>query len=282
MGNENETNYKDDPYIQQSQLNNTQINNLYIANSAIPFSNLQDNDDGIKAKTLISQQKTVQTQAYKNPILLDKNSISLENDAYNKNNYYITFLYTAERLINANFYFNASFNPNAENQIYYTPTNAFINYKLNTTLQPGKNIKCQEKNIVIDMDYFMKHRIFQRNLNDVIIELYCFDINGNNLEFILSTFCKIYNKNNEYKIKPMFQKCKVHQMDWYDMEDIFGLISEDKICEICCTNKKDTYFLPCRHSYACRECAMMLRIRGNGCPICRQRKYIFFNFLFSY
>ena len=101
MGNENETNYKDDPYIQQSQLNNTQINNLYIANSAIPFSNLQDNDDGIKAKTLISQQKTVQTQAYKNPILLDKNSISLEKDPFNKNNYYITFLYTAERLINA-------------------------------------------------------------------------------------------------------------------------------------------------------------------------------------
>ena len=282
MGNENETNYKDDPYIQQSQLNNTQINNLYIANSAIPFSNLQDNDDGIKAKTLISQQKTVQTQAYKNPILLDKNSISLEKDPFNKNNYYITFLYTAERLINANFYFNASFNPKAQNQIYYTPTNAFINYKLNATLQPGKNVKCEEKNITIDMDYFMNNRIIQQNLTDIIIELYTFDINGNCLEFILSTFCKIYNQNNEFKIKPLYQKCKVYQTDWYDMEDIFGLTTEDEICEICCTNKKDTFFLPCRHSYACRECAMMLRIRGNGCPICRQRKYIFFNFYFSY
>ena len=92
MGNENETNYKDDPYIQQSQLNNNQINNLYIRNSAIPFVNLND-DGGVKAETLISQQKTVQTQAYKNPILLDKNSISLENDAYNKNNFiFIIFI----------------------------------------------------------------------------------------------------------------------------------------------------------------------------------------------
>ena len=30
MGNENETNYNNDPYIQQSQINNNQINNLYV------------------------------------------------------------------------------------------------------------------------------------------------------------------------------------------------------------------------------------------------------------
>ena len=115
-------------------------------------------------------QKTIQTQPYKNPILLDKNSISLLKDSFNKNNYYITFLYSAERLINGNFYFNiSSFNQKAENQIYYTPTNAFINYKLHTILQPGKNVKCEGKNIIIDMDYFIKKRIIQKNLTDVII-----------------------------------------------------------------------------------------------------------------
>ena len=90
MGNENETNYNNDP---QSQLNNNQMNNLYISNSAIPFVNTNDDEEGVKAKQLISQQKTVQTQPYKNPILLDKNSISLEKDPFNKNNYYITYFF---------------------------------------------------------------------------------------------------------------------------------------------------------------------------------------------
>ncbi len=40
----------------------------------------------------------------------------------------------------------------------------------------------------------------------------------------------------------MFQKCKVYQTDWYDMKDIFDLTTEDEICEICCTNKKDSYY----------------------------------------
>ena len=93
MENENETNYNNDPYIQQRQLNNNQMNNLYISNSAIPFVNTNDDEEGVKAKQLISQQKTVQTQPYKNPILLDKNSISLEKDPFNKNNYYITYFF---------------------------------------------------------------------------------------------------------------------------------------------------------------------------------------------
>ena len=57
MENENETNYNNDPYIQQSQLNNNQMNNLYISNSAIPFVNTNDDEEGLKAKQLIRCKK---------------------------------------------------------------------------------------------------------------------------------------------------------------------------------------------------------------------------------
>lgn len=96
---------------------------------------------------------------------------------------------------------------------------------------------------------------------------------GTNLEFILSTFCKIISNNNDLnqcKIKSLFQQCKLLSSDWYRLEDIYGLTTEDKLCEICCTNNKNTYFVPCKHSYACKDCAIMLRIKGNGCPICRK------------
>ena len=71
MGNENETNYNNDPYIQQSQINNNQINNLYVQNSAIPFSHLND-DDGINADTLINQQKTTKATKYPTTIKYDE------------------------------------------------------------------------------------------------------------------------------------------------------------------------------------------------------------------
>lgn len=99
------------------------------------------------------------------------------------------------------------------------------------------------------------------------------DVYGTNLEFILSTFCKIIPKNNDLNqctIKSLFQQCKLFSSDWYRLEDIYGLTTEDKLCEICCSNNKNTYFVPCKHSYACKDCAIMLRIKGNGCPICRQ------------
>ena len=102
-----------------------------------------------------------------------------------------------------------------------------------------------------------------------------FDINSNNtnVECILSTFCKInyISSNQSFEIKPMCQKCKIYDNDWYDIENIYGLTSDDSICEICCVNKKNTFFIPCHHSFACNECAIMLRIKGNGCPICRQQ-----------
>ena len=40
-------------------------------------------------------------------------------------------------------------------------------------------------------------------------------------------------------------------------------------CEICCTFKRNTIFLPCKHSYACSSCAHSLRMRNNPCPIFR-------------
>ena len=40
-------------------------------------------------------------------------------------------------------------------------------------------------------------------------------------------------------------------------------------CEICCSVRKNSVFEPCKHSYACYDCAQNLRKRGIPCPICR-------------
>lgn len=43
-------------------------------------------------------------------------------------------------------------------------------------------------------------------------------------------------------------------------------------CEICYTNKRNTIFLPCKHSYCCDQCANKICMKLNKCPICRLRK----------
>ena len=57
----------------------------------------------------------------------------------------------------------------------------------------------------------------------------------------------------------------------FDMNNIFGLegdFDENKECEVCYNNLS---FLPCYHSYACEQCAILVRLKGNKCPLCRHK-----------
>ena len=80
MGNQ-EDNYENDPYIQQSQHNNA-IKHLY---SNQGLSSVSHGDSIVDMKQLSEQQEKRQTVAYQNPIKVDRNSIKLEQDAYEKN-----------------------------------------------------------------------------------------------------------------------------------------------------------------------------------------------------
>ena len=40
-------------------------------------------------------------------------------------------------------------------------------------------------------------------------------------------------------------------------------------CVICMSEPRDTTVLPCRHMCMCSECAKVLRLQSNKCPICR-------------
>jgi hypothetical protein len=267
MGNQ-EDNYENDPYIQQSQHNNA-IKNLY---SNQGLSSVSHGDSIVDMKQLSEQQEKRQTVAYQNPIKVDRNSIKLEQDAYDKNIFYITFEYTCDRTIYANFYFNAEFTPSNPNNMF-TPSPAFRNNIIRIWFPAGQKIKFRDPNLKINVDYFLKNKVFGRNFIDLIMELYVKDNSGQNIECILASFCSIIFKpgTNDFKIKYLYQKCKVMGSQWYDIEDIYGLTSEDNLCEICCTNPRNTFFLPCKHSYTCQDCAILIRAKDEKCPICRQK-----------
>jgi hypothetical protein len=152
----------------------------------------------------------------------------------------------------------------------FVPSEKFKNCVISGNLEPGNNVQFFNQNVFFDIDYFTENKIYDNRHHDLVIELIALNDN-NQPECTFCTFCKIYpvDGGKSYKIKPEMQKLKVNH-SWFDIQDIYGFTSDNNECEICCNSKKDTIFLPCKHSYACRQCAITIRVRGNNCPICRQ------------
>jgi hypothetical protein len=147
-------------------------------------------------------------------------------------------------------------------------------------IEAGNNITFSNPNVFFDLQFYLENKIYDNRHSDLIIELISVT-EENSIGCIFCTFCKIFpdQEGNSYKIKPEMQKLKVAN-SWFDIQDIYGFTSDNNDCEICCSTKKNTIFLPCKHSYACKDCAIMIRIKGNHCPICRQSiKIIYFSYI---
>ena len=270
MGN-HQDNYENDPYIKQSQQNNA-IKNLYTNQSLNSFDFSPSNNSNTNIKKLSEQQEKLNTTAFQNPIKIVRNSISLEQDAYNRSFYYIQFEYSCDRTVYANFYLNTEFNPN-NMDLPFKPSQPFEDKIIKIWFPAGENVKFQDPNLKIDMEYFIRNRIYDKKLTDLILEFYVMDQNNQFVECTLAIFCSITFKPGtyDYKIKYLFQKVKVRGSQWYHIEDIYGLTTEDNLCEICCVNPRNTFFLPCKHSYTCQECAILIRAKDDKCPICREK-----------
>ena len=51
--------------------------------------------------------------------------------------------------------------------------------------------------------------------------------------------------------------------------NIYNSSLDNGECLICCTNLRNTVFLPCKHACTCNTCAHSLKMRNNPCPICK-------------
>ena len=102
-----------------------------------------------------------------------------------------------------------------------------------------------------------------------------------------ATLCGVGEAGAPLTIKPLKQKIQVGTTA-YELQEIYGIEgqpvdgasgSEDDCddgdeksrseCVICMTEPRDTTVLPCRHMSMCSECAKVLRMQSNKCPICR-------------
>ena len=235
------------------------INQIFVNNGFSP----------IESPTDIIKEKTKKTKSYESPIMIKNNQISLEKDAYERNIFYVTFNYISLSSFDVEIFFNAEEHFTKEKDEFIS-SEAFSSLSVKIENIPeSKDGSFVDKRAKIDMDYFNGNKIFDQMYHDLIVVC---TINYKNTQCKLANYLKIVKNQHDdaYHTKSEIEKIKIKGV-WFDMHNIYGLESNTNECEACYTNKKNTVFLPCMHSYACSDCAVSVRIRGNKCPLCRTK-----------
>jgi hypothetical protein len=272
--------------------NEEQNNNININGGVHEHILIQnDNNNNNNSQAKIDPPSVKKVYAVRNPIFIKKTSLVLEKDAGPSNLYYIKFNY--DSLVNFNCYINFEVSknyskplvpkeiPNAENYILsYMPSINFVSKSIAIrNLPKGENMEFFEKDAVIDIDYFKNNKSQNDNnekekIYDVSIELVPIldENNDNKNEIVYLSLCNLEQKEDlerhPHCLKIELQKLKTYGM-WIDIHDIYNSSLDNGECLICCTNLRNTIFLPCYHACTCNTCAHSLKMRNNPCPICK-------------
>ena len=224
--------------------------------------------------------------AVRNPFSIKKTSLILEKDAGPSNSFYVKFEY--DSLYNFNCYINLEVSKNPLKQLIpkqisepekyilaYNPSPAFESKKILIKNVPkGEGMEFFEKDAIIDIDHFKSNKAQIKNEQtfDMSIELVpIIENNENNNEIVFVSLCNFEQEEigkHPHSLKIEQQKLKTYGM-WIDIHDIYNSSLDNGECLICCTNLRDTIFLPCKHACTCNTCAHSLKMRNNPCPICK-------------
>ena len=222
-------------------MGNRSNNQIREGNEAFLQSNNQDENflnDGIISLLVNNEQMQVKKIfAVKNPVLLKRETLSLERDSSNRNNYYVCFFYDAVTPFDVNIYLNASkcsnkklkpgenlINNNDSEQkiilnsednngdnddayyLYYKPSKNFLNKKISIRNNPpGQGLKFCDRLAVIDSLYYTENKIELEKSYDLIIEIIpVFESlsTGVNTEIIFYTLCKLSNEEVNNSLVP--------------------------------------------------------------------------------
>lgn len=247
-----------------------------------PNQNIQQNDEPVTIKKILS---------IKNPVFLQKQTLSLERNAIEKNIYHIKFNYDSTANFDCYINFNVSENKNkgimpkeeektSENEYipFYFPTDIFFNKRIVVkNLEKGRNKEFFEKEAFIDLEYFFnnikKEESKDNSSYDVAIEFVpkIEKESSNKNEIVFVSLCKIkFENDGNHTIKVEHQRLRTHSL-WIDLYDIFDDSLEKGICGICYEEPRNTVLLPCKHSCCCNGCAFAMKRACNPCPICKRQ-----------
>ena len=274
---------------------NNQNNQIMLINNednAIENQNIVDEDEDIEIQenfdTLYIKELGFDEQVFhaKNPVLLLKETLSLEVDPTSNKKYYIKFKY--DSLVNFDCHISFAVQRNKKKKLLpkainisaeryelsYIPCNPLYEQIIIKNLPKGENMDFSSKEAFIDIDKFNNIHIGELKKEfDVSIELVPIleknseEYKGKN-EIVFINLCSLVVHNGHYEIRTVRQKLKTYGL-WIDLYDVFDS-SNNGLCMICCSKKCNTIVLPCNHSFACLLCANHIKQNEKKCPICKK------------
>ena len=273
---------------QNQNINNNDNENLLV-NQDDQIENQNDEEDEETIVTKSIDTLYIKEIAYdqqidhiKNPILLLKDTLSLEQDSISKTKYYFKFNYDSLLNFNCFINFKVKKNPskkNLTNLINISPEKYELSYISNhpsiiiKDLPKGENVQFFEKEAFIDIDEFNKDimgdegKEFDVSIEMVpILEKNSEDYKNKN-EVVFVNLCNLFVHNGHYEIKTMKQELKTLGL-WFNLYDVFDS-SNNGLCLICYNKKCNTIITPCNHSFACVLCANHIKNNEKKCPICK-------------
>ena len=271
--------------------NNIDNENLLINDDNRIENQIDEDEEEVKVETSIDTLyiKEIsfdqQIDHIRNPVLLLKESLTLEKDSLNMKKYYIKFNY--DSLLNFNCFINFKVKKNKSKKYFsnlinisperyelaYKPVSGILNSIITKNLSKGENVEFFEENAFIDIDEFNKeNKDDNKKEFDVSIEMVPIlekDSNDykNKNEIVFVNLCNLFVHNGHYEIKTMKQELKSFGL-WFNLYDVFDS-SNNGICLICYNKKCNTIVIPCNHSFACVLCANHIKQNEKKCPICK-------------
>lgn len=263
------------------------INNEDNANE----NQINEEDEEIEIETnfdtLYIKELGFEEQIYhaKNPVLLLKETLTLEIDPSLNTKYYIKFKYDSLVNFDCHINFNVKKNKNkkmisqavnipAEKyELSYIPCNPLYEQIIIKNLPKGENMDFSDKNAFLDINKINNEQLGINNKEyDICIELVPIferdseDYKDKN-EIIFLNLCSLGVHNGHFVIKTVGQRLKTYGI-WIDLFDIYDS-SNNGLCMICYNKKCNTIILPCNHSFACLLCANHIKQNEKKCPICK-------------
>mgnify|MGYP002869214167 FL=1 len=266
----------------RDDINPDNINNIIDINEGEVGEN-QQHLIPIEEQNQIVQERTISKKilTVRLPVNLDKKTLALEKDYIFRDKYYIKFnydsLYDLDCYINFNVTEKSEISSkNNKYKLAYSPSEHFTETGFYLKgLKNGENTELYNPDIFIDIKNYLNEKIENQNSFDVCIEFVPLFPPGSpeladNNEIVFVTLCNFENHqdDNTYIIKCVKQRIRTHKI-WIDLYDIFDSAMEGGLCLICCSERRNTIFLPCKHACCCNKCGSQIKYRFKPCPICK-------------
>lgn len=279
----------------QNNDNNNELNLINNDDDANENQNLNEDEENEEIAieknfdTLYIKELGFEEQVFhaKNPVLLLKETLTLEMDQSLNKKYFIKFKYDSLINFDCHINFKVVKNPlkkalnklvNVQGERYilsYISVNPLNKQIIVKNLPKGENMNFSNENAFIDIDVFNElsdeFGIYKKEY-DISIEMVpVLDKNSEDFkdknEIVFVNLCNLGVHNGHYVIKTVSQRFKTYGL-WMELFDVFDS-SNNGLCMICYNKKCNTIILPCNHSFACLLCANHIKQNEKKCPICK-------------